>query len=46
LVFNEGFHEDNEVNWNLPPRFDEHEVEELHLSDLEPCGVVNGLGNS
>ena len=20
--------EDNEVNWNLPPRFDEHQVEE------------------
>jgi len=33
-------HENHEVNWNLPPRFDELEVEELQVLDLEPCGVV------
>jgi len=40
LIFNELFHEDNEVNWNLTPRFDEHEVEELQVSILKPCGIV------
>jgi len=43
LFFNEGCQEDNEVNWNLPLRFDELEVEELQASVLEACGVVQGF---
>ena len=31
------------INWNLTPRFDEHEVDELQASELEPCGVVQGF---
>ena len=27
----------------LPPGFDEHEVEELQVPDLEPCGLVEGF---
>ena len=44
LVFNDGFHEDNEVNGNLPTRLNEHEVEGLQVSDLKPCGVVERFG--
>ena len=40
LFFIRACHKNHEVNWNLPPRFDKLEVEELQVFDLEPCGVV------
>ena len=40
----EGCQEDIEVNWNLPPRFDEHEVEE-HPS-WSHVGLFKHLSNS
>jgi len=43
LIFKEGCHENHEVNCDPPPRFDELEIEELQVSDLELCGVVKGI---
>jgi len=40
LFFIGACHENHEVNCNLPPWFDELEVKELQVFDLEPCGVV------
>jgi len=31
------------VNWNLPLRFAEHEVEQLQVPNLEPYVVVEGF---
>ena len=43
LIFNEESHESHNVNCDLPPKFDELEIEELQLSDLEQCWVVEGI---
>ena len=43
LIFKEGCHENHEVNCDPPPRFDELEIKELQVSDLEQCGVVEGI---
>ena len=38
LVSNEECHEDNDLDWNLPPRFHEDEIEKLQAFDLKPRG--------
>ena len=43
LIFKEDCHEIHKVNYDLPPTFDELEMEELQVSDLEQCGVVEGI---
>ena len=43
LSFKEECHESHEENCNLPPKFYELEIEELQVSDLEQCGVVEGI---
>ena len=43
LIFKEECHESHEVNCDLPPKFDELEIEELQMSDLEQCGVVDKI---
>ena len=42
LIFKRGCHEKHEANCDLPLRFDELEIEELQVPDLEQCGVVEG----
>ena len=42
LIFKEECHESHEVDCDLPPKFDELKIEELEVSDLEQCGVVDG----
>ena len=42
LIFKEDCHESHE-NCDLPPKFDELEIEELQLSDLEQGGVVEEI---
>ena len=43
LIFKEGCHENHVVNCDLTPRFDELEIKGLGVSDLEECGVVEGI---
>ena len=38
LFLNGACYENQEVDWNLPPKFDEQE--ELQVLELEPCGIV------
>ena len=42
MIFKEGCHEKHEANCDLPPRFDELEIEEVQVPDLEQCAVVGG----
>ena len=41
LFSNGACQENQEVDWNLRPKFDEQE--ELQVLELEPCGVVEGF---
>ena len=43
LIFKEECHESHEVNCDLSLKFDELEIEELQVSHLEQCGVVEGI---
>ena len=43
MIFKEGCHENHGVNCDPPPRFDELEIEALQVSDLEQCGVAEGI---
>ena len=43
LIFKEGCHEKHKANCELPPRFEELQIEELQVSDLEQCGLVEGI---
>ena len=43
MIFKEGCHENDEVNCDLPLRFDKLEMEELQVSDLEQCRVADGI---
>ena len=43
LIFQEGCHENHEVNCDPPPRFDELEIEELQVFDLEQWWVAEGI---
>jgi len=43
LIVKERCDENHEVNCDLPPRFDELEIEECQVSELEECGVIGGI---
>ena len=43
LIFKGGCHENHEVKCDPPPRFDELEIEELQVSNLDQCGVIEGI---
>ena len=43
LIFKQECHESHEVNCDLPPKFDELEIEGHQMSDLQQCGVVDEI---
>ena len=46
LILKEESNESHEVNCDLPPKFDELEIEELQMSDLDNVGLLIKLRTS